>query len=402
VLLFKSRKRAPNRVGNYEILSQLGDGGMAEVFKARHRVTGRVVAIKILKTNLAADPRLAQRFEQEYTAASRLRHPHAIETIEFGHEGGTPFLVLEYVDGTNLWDEIFRQGQMPEPDAVRITVQVAEALHEAHEVGLVHRDVKPDNILLTADGSPKLADLGLVKDLENNLDLTCPNQGLGTPNFAAVEQFDDAKNADPRCDIYGLGATLYMMVTGKLPFASHNLATTLKMKAENRLIPPRQFRPLLSDRLNWTIRRAVRANPDERPASCLEFIGDLTGVTPRPARPEFAAPEVHLRESERRASIRYATDLASVCHPIGGDLAANWQARVRNVSATGLCLLSPRRFERGTVLAVDLRVTPKGPIQQLLVRIVRVEQADGRQWLLGAAFTTRRTDPEVKELRGKE
>src|SRR5947209_12345455 len=129
---------------------------------------------------------------------------------------------MEFVEGESLGQRLEREGRMAEAEAIRLIAQVAQGLHRAHKQNLVHRDVKPDNILVRPDGVAKLADLGLVKETDADLNLTRTGRGLGTPHFMAPEQFRDAKNADPRCDVYSLGATLYMMVTGELPFRSVN------------------------------------------------------------------------------------------------------------------------------------------------------------------------------------
>src|SRR5262249_19227503 len=147
--------------------------------------------------------------------------------------------------------------------------------------GLVHRDVKPDNILLTAMGEVKLADLGLVKEMETDLNLTRTGRGLGTPHFMAPEQFRNAKNADARCDIYSLAATLYMTVTGEMPFKSCGPLDAWMKKINNELTPLRQLVPELSERLDWAVRRAMSADPEHRPQTCREFLEDLNGHTTR-------------------------------------------------------------------------------------------------------------------------
>src|SRR5207248_10141075 len=136
-------------------------------------------------------------------------------------------------------------GRMHENDAIRLLAQVAQGLHKAHKLGMIHRDVKPDNILVTPDGQAKLADLGLVKEVDAELNLTKTGRGLGTPHFMAPEQFRNAKNADARCDIYSLGATLYMMVTGELPFKSCGPLDAWMKKVHDEITPPRKLVPIL-------------------------------------------------------------------------------------------------------------------------------------------------------------
>jgi eukaryotic-like serine/threonine-protein kinase len=277
----QAREPVLSNVGNYDLLEKIADGGMGTVYKGRHRDTGDIVAVKIVATHMAGNEVLLKRFEQEYNAARQLDHPNIVRALEFGDTGSRPFMVMEFVDGESLGRKIEREGRIPEKEAIKIIAQIAQGLHRAHKEKLIHRDVKPDNILVTADGTAKLADLGLVKEVEADVNLTRTGRGLGTPHFMAPEQFKNAKNVDPRCDIYSLGATLYMMVTGDLPFKSTGPLDAYMKKIENKLVPPRQIVPGLSDRIDWAIRRAMSADPDQRPSTCREFVEDLTGRSTR-------------------------------------------------------------------------------------------------------------------------
>jgi serine/threonine protein kinase len=268
-------------VGNYDLLDKIAEGGMGAIHRGRDRRSGEIVAIKIMPPHMAANPVLLKRFEQEFRAASRLDHPNIVRALDYGDSGSSPFLVMEFVDGESLGQKIERDGRMTESEAIRIIAQVAQGLHRAHKLGLVHRDVKPDNVLIRNDGVAKLADLGLVKEADTDLNLTRTGRGLGTPHFMAPEQFRNAKGADIRCDIYSLGATLYMMVTGELPFKSTGPLDAWMKKIQNELIEPREIVPGLSERVNWAILRAMSADAEKRPASCREFIEDLTGRSTR-------------------------------------------------------------------------------------------------------------------------
>jgi eukaryotic-like serine/threonine-protein kinase len=277
-------------IGNYELLEKVAEGGMGAIYKGRHRVTGQIVALKIMPPGMATNKVLLKRFEQEFRAASRLDHPNIVRALDYGDTGMSPYLVMEFVDGESLGAKLDREGAMAEGDAIRLIVQVAQGLHRAHKQGLIHRDVKPDNILVTADGQAKLADLGLVKEVEADLNLTRTGRGLGTPHFMAPEQFRNAKNANIQCDIYSLGATLYMMVTNELPFRSNGPLDAWMKKIQNELTSPRQLVPALSERVDWAIRRAMSATPESRPKSCREFVEDLIGhSTKRVATTDIAA-----------------------------------------------------------------------------------------------------------------
>ena len=268
-------------IGNYEILSKIAEGGMGAVYRGKNPQTGEIVAIKVLPAATAKNPVLLKRFEQEFKAASQINHPNVVKAIEYCATSPTPFLVMEFVDGESLGQKIERDGALSEDASIRLLAQVCQGLHRAHKHHLIHRDVKPDNIMITMDGNAKLTDLGLVKDSENELNLTKTGRGLGTPHFMSPEQFRNAKHADIRCDIYSLGATLYMMVTGTVPFGKIGPLDCWMKKIRNDFIPPREINPNISDRIDWAIRRAMSADPDQRPNSCREFIEDLTGVTIR-------------------------------------------------------------------------------------------------------------------------
>jgi serine/threonine protein kinase len=283
-------KATMQSIGNYDLLEKIAEGGMGAIYKGRHREGGQIVAIKVMPAHMASNAVLLKRFEQEFRAASRLNHPNIVRAIDYGEAGDSPFLVMEFVDGESLGQKIEREGRMSETEAIRIIAQVAQGLHRAHKQNLVHRDVKPDNILVTADGVAKLADLGLVKETETDLNLTKTGRGLGTPHFMAPEQFRNAKGADIRCDIYSLGATLYQMVTGELPFRSNGPLDAWMKKIQNDLTPPRLLVPTLSERLDWAIIRAMSADPERRPTSCREFVEDLTGHSTRRAPSSSPGP----------------------------------------------------------------------------------------------------------------
>jgi len=263
-------------IGGYEILEKVAEGGMGTVYKGRRRSDGLVVAIKILPAIAAKNPVLLQRFKREFNAARQLDHPNIVRAIEYCDTVPTPFLVMEFVEGESLGQRIEREGKLTEAEAIRIMAQVCQGLHRAHKQNLIHRDVKPDNIMLTKDGTAKLTDLGLVKDVEGEMNLTRTGRGLGTPHFMAPEQFRNAKNADVRCDVYSLGATLYMMVTGKMPFDGCGPLDAWMKKSNNDFLPPRSIDASISERIDGSILRAMSANPEMRPASCRDFFEDLT------------------------------------------------------------------------------------------------------------------------------
>ncbi len=285
-------RRNMQTIGQYDLLEKVAEGGMGTVYKGRHRVTGAVVAVKVVPAHIASNPIYLKRFEQEYNAAKALDHPNIVRALDFGRENDVPFLVMEFVEGESLGQRLDREQRLEEAEAIDIIAQVAQGLDRAHALGLVHRDVKPDNILLTADGQAKLTDLGLVKEIDADLNLTRTGRGLGTPHFMAPEQFRNAKNADARCDIYSLSATLYMTVTGELPFESAGPLDAWMKKVKNDIAPPSELVPTLSTRVDWAIRRAMSADPAQRPGNCREFVEDLTGHSDRAPTPLEEEPSV--------------------------------------------------------------------------------------------------------------
>ena len=233
-------------------------------------------------------PSSSKRFEQEYNAAKQLDHPNVVRAMDFGREGETPFLVMDFVEGESLGAKLEREGALDESNAIRTSsAQVAGGLHQAHKLGLIHRDVKPDNVLITKAGVVKLTDLGLVKELEGDNNLTRTGRGLGTPLFMAPEQFRNAKKADVRCDIYSLPAAtlVHDELTGELPFKALSPLDAWMKKINNELPPPRRsLRPGSPPR---RIRLVAISEIDGRPtriyagSSCRDFIDDLTGAGTR-------------------------------------------------------------------------------------------------------------------------
>ena len=379
-------------LGQYEILAKIGDGSMARVYRARNRETGSLVAIKIPLASVARNKVLCERFRMEFQTGKNLNHPNIVRALDFGQDASTFYLVMEFVDGPDLWERIQQQGPLREPETIRVISQVAQGLHAAHKQGIIHRDVKPDNILLSADGQAKLGDLGLVKELEGELELTNPDSGLGTPNFMAPEQFTDACKAGVHCDIYSLGATLYMAVTGQLPFHSADVATTLRKKLNNDLTPPRELNPSLSKVVDWTIRRAMQIDPSRRHASCLEFIQGLKGEGESATSSGWQPGKTQRPSIERRHAARYPCTLATLCelvtsiHPEETTALDQWPGKVLNLSTGGIGMLLDRRLEPGTILGAVLECLDRSFQCKAELKVVRCLRTSGNQWFIGAAF----------------
>jgi serine/threonine protein kinase len=276
---------APTALGDYDLLEKIGEGGVGTVYKARDRKSGQIVAIKVLSPEMARNPLTLKRFEQEFWSARALDHPNIVRALRYGATDDAHYLVMEFVPGEPLGAKMQRVGPLPEAEAIDIITQACSGLHYAHGRGLIHRDIKPDNLLVTPSGEVKVADLGLSKQLHTEANLTHTGRGLGTPHFMAPEQFRDAKNADVRCDVYSLGATLYQLVTGKLPFPGNNPVETFLRKMKRELTPPRKLAPELSERTESVILWALSSEPSQRPASCQQLLDVLTGTAPVPRAP---------------------------------------------------------------------------------------------------------------------
>jgi serine/threonine protein kinase len=390
-------------IGRYEILAKLRESAMSKVYKAFDPDTNTTVAIKVL-ASVGKDEVLRQRFEQEYRLTSKLCHPHIVQGLDFGWQGSRPYIVMEFVDGEDLWSRIIRLGRLPEAEAVDLITQVAEGLHEAHKHGIIHRDIKPDNVLVNKLGQAKLADLGLSKDLDEGLDLTRPDCGLGTPNFIALEQFGDAKNVTIRADIYSLGATLYMALTGQVPFDGPHLSAIMALKVNNELPSPRKLVPTLSEHLEWVVRRAIHIDPDRRYSSCPEFIAALRGEGNDSPAARKSSGNGQRPVRERRAARRYDCALPTSCminvsvHEGETDYQTDWQAQVCNLSLTGVGLVLSRRFEPGSVLTVSLTSRSGESRASRQMRVVRVLRVDGNRWFIAGTLLEEFTKQELRGL----
>jgi serine/threonine-protein kinase len=254
-------------LGPYQVVEKIGQGGMAEVYRGFHPALRRYVAIKVLGRFLLTETSFCQRFEQEAQALAALRHPNIVQVFDFGEYQSCHYLVMEYVDGTNLRSEIDRrlaEGESFTPDEIlQLVSQVASALDYAHQQGIVHRDIKPANILIDAQGRPILTDFGLVM-LRDRASHATLGRSFGTPEYIAPEQAIDSRAASPQSDIYALGVILYEMVTGRLPFEAESpLSLALKHISEDPT-PPRHFVPGLPEAVEAVILRALRKEPAAR------------------------------------------------------------------------------------------------------------------------------------------
>jgi hypothetical protein len=258
---------APRLAGRYLLLDPLGAGGMGTVFRARDTKLDRPVAVKLLPQGSAPDPDAVARFRREARALARLTHPGIIQAYDSGEDGGRPFLVMELVEGQSLSALLRAQGRLSPTRAADFAYQAARALHHAHKSGLVHRDVKPSNLLLSADGRLRLLDLGLARFLQDQIGeaaLTRTGTGLGTPDYAPPEQFRDARTADARSDVYSLGCTLYHLIAGRVPFPGSSFSEKVEAHESREPAPLEEVCPEVPAGLALAVGKMMAKRPADR------------------------------------------------------------------------------------------------------------------------------------------
>jgi serine/threonine-protein kinase len=250
----------------YQLQEPIAAGGAAVVWRAFDEVLSRTVAIKLLHPHLAGDPRTVERFRQESINAARLAHPNVVAIYDTGQEGDVVYLVMEHVDGPSLREILAERGALDPDQVAALGEQVAAALGEAHAQGLVHRDVKPANILLNGDGVAKVTDFGIAKALSaGESEITAPGTMVGTAAYVAPEQFAGTGGVDPRADVYALGVVLHEALTGQRAFQGDTAVATAAARTQRELLAPRQVRADVPRALDDIVVRATRIDPADRP-----------------------------------------------------------------------------------------------------------------------------------------
>ncbi|MDZ4743055.1 MAG: serine/threonine-protein kinase [Verrucomicrobiota bacterium] len=300
-------------IAGYEIIDILGRGGMGVVYKARQISLDRIVAIKILPGQFSTDKEYIQRFQKEARAAARLNHHNIIQIYDFGLIGQLHYLAMEYIDGAPLSAYIKAYGRIQEEDCLRIILQACEALDCAHKSGIIHRDIKPDNILLSNAGDVKLCDLGLAKlTIGEDLSLTQTGMAVGTPYYISPEQVRGDKILDHRTDIYSLGATCYHLLTGRIPFDGPSSAVVMSRHLTDPLEDPRLIQPDLSYEITCVIYKMMAKSPDERYNHIGEAYHEIEKILNKPKIQEAPAPEAVEKFVVRKNQGQHS---ASPAHP---------------------------------------------------------------------------------------
>lgn len=276
--LSRGRKKKSVILGDFQLLKKVGQGAMATVYKAHQISFERTVALKLLHKHIAQNPKLVERFYREARAMGQLDHPNIVQGYGVGEIDGYQYFVMEYVSGDSLQNWLARLGKLSVSDAVYIMLTCCRAMEHAHEQGLVHRDLKPDNILITRKGQVKVADLGMVKNADEDITLTQTGHAVGTPWYMPLEQARNAKEVDQRSDIYSLGCTLYCLLTGKPPFTGSSIVEVIQAKERGTFPPARQSNPEVPERLDLIILKMTGKRPEQRYQSCTPVIRDLEGL----------------------------------------------------------------------------------------------------------------------------
>ena len=267
------------QIPGYQLLSKIGAGSMATVFKARQLSLNRIVAIKVLPQRLSADSEYVERFYREGEAAAKLNHPNIVQAIDIGEANGYHYFVMEYIEGHTVYDELIGGKVYGEAEALRIAIQIGRALAHAHSQDLIHRDVKPKNIMITTEGEAKLADMGLARAV-SDATAAQAEAGLlfGTPYYISPEQIVGREHIDFRADIYSLGATLYHMVTGRVPYQAPDAKSVMMKHLKEKLTSPDRHNIDLSFGICKIIRKMMAKDPRARHASTAEMLRDLESI----------------------------------------------------------------------------------------------------------------------------
>ena len=272
-------ERSGQQIPGYKVLAKLGAGAMASVYKARQLSLDRIVAIKVLPKKFSDNPQFIERFYAEGRAAAQLNHPNIVQAYDVGRAGEYHYFVMEYVEGRTVYDDITEHKRYSEKEALEIVIQIAEALHHAHAKGLLHRDVKPKNLMITQEGVAKLADMGLARAITDKEAAEAEaGKAFGTPYYISPEQIRGEREIGPQTDIYSLGATLYHMVTGNVPFDGKNPSSVMHKHLKAELVAPDHVNPKLSAGVSEVIEMMMAKKPSRRYRNAKDLIVDLKAV----------------------------------------------------------------------------------------------------------------------------
>ncbi len=318
-------ERSGQTIPGYKLLGKLGAGAMATVFKGKQLSLDREVAIKILPRKFSSNPQFVERFYAEGRAAASLNHPNIVQAFDVGKAGDYHYFVMEYVDGRTVYDDIVKHKRFSETQAIEIAIQVGEALQHAHERGLIHRDVKPKNIMINKDGVVKLADLGLARAMSDKEAAEAESgKAFGTPYYISPEQIRGETTIGPPADIYSLGATLYHMVTGNVPFDGKNPSSVMHKHLKAELVAPDHVNAKLSAGISEVIEMMMAKKASHRYRNTVDLLSDLRAVG-KGENPPIAHRDVF--DASALASVVEAEAEAAAEMPIDASREGSGQSR---------------------------------------------------------------------------
>ena len=274
------------KIGAYSVISEIGSGGMAVVYKAEQPALNRLVAIKELRKELATDLSLVTRFEREAKSVAALAHQNIVHIYDFLSRANSMYIVMEFVEGIDVYDLIGRVGRLPPEIAAIIALQAARALEYAHYRGVVHRDFKPSNLMITKQGEVKLMDFGIARDIAND-DLTRPGTAIGTPAYMSPEQIM-GERVDFRSDIFSFGIVLYQMLTGKKPFIEDDSKSVMQRILNEPYVRPRKLYPDIPWRLQRIVKKCLNKDPNKRYRTTEHLRRDLESYVASTVRINYA------------------------------------------------------------------------------------------------------------------
>lgn len=270
-----SKKKKVQQLGDFRLLKKIGQGGMGSVYLAHQISLDRKCALKVMSPSIASNKEFVARFIREARAMAKIEHPNVVRCYAVGEEKGINYVAMELIDGSSMQDWIDTKEKFELGDALHVTIVCAQALAHAHKMKIIHRDIKPDNILVTKNGAVKLADLGLAKATDEDQSMTQSGTGLGTPLYMPPEQARNAKHVDLRSDIYALGCTLYKLLTGTTPFKAESTLELILTKEKGKFTPAAKLNKAVPEKLDLMIDKMIAKDKDHRYQSCDELLNDL-------------------------------------------------------------------------------------------------------------------------------
>ncbi len=273
-----SKKKKVQQLGDFRILKKLGQGGMGAVYLAHQVSLDRKCALKVMSPAIAENKTFVERFIREARAMAKIEHPNVVRCYAVGEDKGINYVAMELIDGSSMQDWIDTKNILELGDALHITIVCAQALAHAHKMKIIHRDIKPDNILVTKNGAVKLADLGLAKATDDDQSMTQSGTGLGTPLYMPPEQARNAKYVDLRSDIYALGCTLYKFLTGTAPYKADSTLELILAKEKGKFTPAAKLNKSVPAKLDLMIDKMIAKDKQYRYQSCEELLQDLLSL----------------------------------------------------------------------------------------------------------------------------